>query len=122
VLQANDFYKFNSILFTGDNYMKRHFLTVLTAITIAASANIANAGDAAAGKAKSVVCAGCHGVAGISAVPMYPNLAGQKEAYIVKQLTAFKAGTRTDPIMSGMAKPLSDDDVANLAAFFSSLK
>ena len=102
--------------------MKRQFLTVLTAIALAASANIANAGDAAAGKTKAAVCAGCHGAKGVSAVPIYPNLAGQKEAYIVKQLKAFKAGTRTDPVMSGMAKPLSDADIDNLAAYFSSLK
>jgi cytochrome c553 len=80
------------------------------------------AGDAAAGKAKAAMCAACHGAAGVSAVPMYPNLAGQKEAYIVKQLKAFKAGTRKDPIMSGMAAPLSDADMANLAAYFASLK
>ena len=80
------------------------------------------AGDAAAGKAKSAMCAACHGAAGVSAMPMYPNLAGQKEAYIVKQLKAFKAGTRKDPVMSSMAAPLSDADVANLAAYFSSLK
>ncbi len=80
------------------------------------------AGDAAAGKAKAGMCAACHGANGVSAVPMYPNLAGQKEAYLVKQLKAFKAGTRKDPVMGPMAAPLSDDDMANLAAYFSSLK
>ncbi len=80
------------------------------------------AGDAAAGKAKSQLCASCHGANGISAVPIYPNLAGQKEQYIVKQLKAFKAGTRKDPLMSPMAAPLSDADVDNLAAYYSSLK
>ena len=80
------------------------------------------AGDAAAGKAKSQLCASCHGANGISVVPIYPNLAGQKEQYIVKQLKAFKAGTRKDPLMSPMAAPLSDADVDNLAAYFSSLK
>ncbi len=79
-------------------------------------------GDAAAGKAKAGMCAACHGANGVSAVPMYPNLAGQKEAYIVKQLKAFKAGTRKDPVMGPMAAPLSDVDMANLAAYFSSLK
>ncbi len=79
-------------------------------------------GDAAAGKAKAGMCAACHGANGVSAVPMYPNLAGQKEAYIVKQLKAFKAGTRKDPVMGPMAAPLSDADMANLAAYFSSLK
>ncbi|MBI5462968.1 MAG: cytochrome c [Gammaproteobacteria bacterium] len=79
------------------------------------------AGDAAAGKAKSATCAGCHGAAGVSANPLWPNLAGQKEGYIAKQLKALRDGTRTDPMMSPMAKPLTDDDIANLAAYFSGL-
>ena len=86
-------------------------------------AGVAQAGgDAAAGKAKSAVCAGCHGAAGISNNPVWPNLAGQKEAYLAKQLHAFKSGSRVDPMMSSTAKGLSDADIDNLAAYFSSLK
>jgi len=102
--------------------MKRQILTVISALTLAASANVAFAGDAAAGKAKAASCAGCHGANGISAVPTYPNLAGQKAAYTVKQLKAFKDGSRKDPTMNAMAAPLSDADMANLAAFYESLK
>lgn len=103
--------------------MKRQILTVLSAIALATAANVATAaGDAAAGKSKAATCAGCHGTAGISAVPTYPNLAGQKAAYMVKQMKAFKEGTRTDPTMNAMAKPLSDADMANLAAYYESLK
>jgi cytochrome c553 len=102
--------------------MNRRILTVLTAAALATSAQIATAADGAAGKAKSATCAGCHGANGISAVPTYPNLAGQKEAYLAKQMTAFKAGTRTDPTMNAMSKPLSDADIANLAAYYASLK
>lgn len=80
------------------------------------------AGDPVAGKAKAQTCAGCHGMNGISNNPLWPNLAGQKEAYLVKQLKAFKDGTRTDPMMSPMAKPLTEQDMQNLAAYFSSLK
>lgn len=80
------------------------------------------AGDAAAGKAKAATCNACHGANGISAVPNYPNLAGQKSAYTAKQLKAFKAGERKDPTMNAMAAPLSDADIANLAAFYESLK
>lgn len=88
-----------------------------------ATANVAlAAGDAAAGKAKSATCAGCHGAAGISNNPMWPNLAGQKDAYMVKQMKAFRDGKRNDPMMSPMAKPLSDADIDNLAAYFASLK
>ena len=79
------------------------------------------AGDAAAGKTKSATCAACHGANGISAVPMYPNLAGQPAAYIVKQLKAFKAGDRKDMMMAPMAMNLSEADMADLAAHFQSL-
>ena len=79
------------------------------------------AGDAAAGKAKAATCAGCHGPEGVSSNPMWPNLAGQKEGYMVKQIKAFRDGTRTDPMMGPMAKPLSDADIDNLAAYYSSL-
>jgi len=78
----------------------------------------AMAGDAAAGKAKSAVCAACHGATGVSANPMWPNLAGQKEQYLVKQIKAFRDGDRKDPMMAPMVMGLSDDDVANLAAYF----
>jgi cytochrome c553 len=94
-------------------------------LAIAATVMMASpvfAGDAAAGKAKTGMCSACHGAAGVSAVPMYPNLAGQKEAYIAKQLKDFKSGKRKDPVMAPMAMSLSDEDVANVAAYYSSLK
>jgi cytochrome c553 len=94
------------------------------AILFAAMASVSSsafaAGDAAAGKSKSAVCVACHGPSGVSSSDIWPNLAGQKQVYIMKQLKAFREGTRTDPLMSGMAKPLSDEDIENLAAYFSS--
>jgi cytochrome c553 len=78
------------------------------------------AGDAAAGKAKSAACAGCHGMDGNSAAPNFPKLAGQGEGYIVKQLQDFKAGKRTDATMNAMSAPLSDADMADIAAFYAS--
>lgn len=80
------------------------------------------AGDIAAGKAKATTCSACHGSAGISAVPIFPNLAGQKEQYIIKQLKDFKSGARKDPTMNSMAATLSEEDMENIAAYFSSLK
>lgn len=102
--------------------MKRQILAVVSALTLAASANVAFAADAAAGKTKAASCVGCHGANGISAVPTYPNLAGQKEAYLSKQMKAFKDKTRIDPTMNAMAAPLSDADMANIAAFYAGLK
>ena len=96
-------------------------LTLALAATVMMASPVF-AGDAAAGKAKSMMCAACHGVEGISAVPTYPNLAGQKEAYTAKQLTDFKSGKRNDPTMKGMVASLNDADIANLAAYYASLK
>jgi len=100
--------------------MKKATSVVIAGVLLGMSGS-ALAGDAEAGKTKSATCAGCHGVAGVSSNPMWPNLAGQKEGYLVKQIKAFREGIRTDPLMSPMAKPLSDDDIDNLAAYFSSL-
>ena len=80
------------------------------------------AGDVAAGKAKAVMCSACHGVDGNSTNPMWPKLAGQHAAYVVKQLKAFKTGARKDPVMQGMAAPLSDQDMENLAAWYATQK
>ncbi len=99
--------------------MKKLTLALAASVVMAAPAFAA---DADAGKAKSAMCAACHGAAGISAIPMYPNLAGQKEAYLAKQLKDFKSGTRKDPVMGSMAMPLSDADIANLSAYYASLK
>jgi cytochrome c553 len=79
------------------------------------------AGDAAAGKAKSATCAGCHGPAGISMNDMWPNLAGQKEGYLVAQIKAFRDGQRSNPMMAPMVAALSDEDIADLAAYYASL-
>jgi len=76
-------------------------------------------GSAEEGQAKSTPCIACHGVNGNSSNPQWPNLAGQSQWYIVKQLKAFKAGDRSDPLMSPMATALSDDDMEDLGAYFS---
>ena len=82
-------------------------------------------GDAAAGKAKSATCAACHGADGNSVNPEWPKLAGQHESYIYKQLTNFKAergtdGHRYNASMAPMVAPLNEQDMADLAAYFSS--
>lgn len=83
---------------------------------------IVQAGDAAAGKAKSMICSACHGAEGISSNDIWPNLAGQKYGYLVKQIKAFRDGVRIDPTMKPMVSNLSDEDVDNLATYYSGLK
>ena len=79
------------------------------------------AGDAEKGKARSATCAACHGGNGISMIPMYPNIAGQKEQYLVLQMKAFRDGARKNMVMSPMAAGLSDADIDNLAAYYAGL-
>jgi cytochrome c553 len=80
------------------------------------------AADVAAGRQKASACAACHGPLGVSVAPDAPNLAGQPAAYLAAQLRAYRGGARKHEVMSLMAKPLSDADIDNLAAWFSSLK
>ena len=96
--------------------------TTLLLLTLSTFSMPSLAGDAEAGKAKSAVCAACHGANGISPAPIWPNLAGQKEAYLVKQIKAFKNGERTDPTMAPMVAALTDADIDDLAAYYASLK
>lgn len=98
---------------------------LLFTLSILALPMFSHAGDISAGKAKSAICATCHGANGVSIAPIYPNLKGQKEAYLLSSLKAYKSGQRQGG-MSALMKPqtsvLSDDDMANLAAYYSSLK
>jgi len=80
------------------------------------------AGDITQGQAKSGTCAGCHAVDGNSAIAANPKLAGQGEKYLIKQLQDFKSKKRDNGIMFGMANLLNDDDMANIAAYYSSQK
>ncbi len=100
--------------------MKKIIFSLLLGLGVINTA-AAVSGDAAAGKGKAGMCAACHGANGISAMPNYPDLAGQHGAYIAKQLAAFKAGTRVDPVMAPMAAALSEQDMADLGAYFQSL-
>lgn len=92
---------------------------LLLAGVLAAAAQAAEAGgDAAAALAIVGGCVACHGADGIGKAPQYPNLQGQKAAYLEKQLKAFRSGERKDSNMNALARPLSDADIANLAAYF----
>ena len=93
------------------------FLAVLAPVSPAAAA-----GDVAAGKKKAGVCATCHGMDGMSKLPEAPNLAGQNVIYLVKTLGDYKSGARKNEVMAVVATPLSPEDIADLAAFYSSIQ
>ena len=99
------------------------FLVLAGAIGVAqASGPAAPKGDPVAGQAKSAVCAACHGADGNSVIAVNPKLAGQGAKYLAKQLHDFKSGARANPVMMGMAAPLSDQDILDLAAFYAAQK
>ena len=82
----------------------------------------AQARDAAAGREKAALCAVCHGPQGLSIAPDAPHLAGQPLLYLSTQLRAYRSGARRHEAMAVIAKPLSDEDIDNLAAWYASLK
>jgi cytochrome c553 len=99
----------------------KQILTSIILTLLSINIAVAASGDADAGKVKAAACAACHGSNGIGSTDTYPNLAGQHSDYIVKQLKAFKAGDRKDPLMGSMAAPLSEQDMADVAAYFAGL-
>ena len=92
----------------------------ITGIANAAGENVK--GDAAAGQAKAAVCGACHGPDGNSMAPNFPKLAGQGEKYLTKQLHDIKSGKRTVLEMTGLLTNLSDQDMADISAYFASQK
>ncbi len=90
-------------------------------IALAGAANAAGTAHIAAGKNLSAACAACHGPNGVSAIAAFPNLACQKQPYLVGALTDYQNGKRPNPVMGGVAKGLSSADIQNVAAYFASL-
>ena len=80
------------------------------------------AGDPKAGRKKALGCQTCHGLDGVSKLPEAPHLSGQVETYLVKALNDYKSGARTNEMMSLVASPLSDSDIADLAAWYSAIE
>lgn len=82
----------------------------------------ARAGDAAAGREKAASqCQTCHGIDGLARIPEAPHIAGESEVYLIEQLKAFRSGRRQHPIMSVVAQGLSDEDMGDIAAWYSSI-
>ncbi len=101
--------------------MKTMIRSLIVSLSIVLLPITAQAADAAAGAKKAGTCVACHGKDGISIAPNYPNLACQKDKYLVKAIKAYKSGARNDPMMKPMVGSLSDTDIENLAAYFSTL-
>jgi cytochrome c553 len=95
----------------------KKILIITTAMALSAAAYAA---DPAAGKEKSKLCAACHGENGISQAPDFPKLAGQYNDYLVRALKDYQSGARKNPIMAGQVANLKAEDIADLAAYFSS--
>lgn len=96
-------------------------LAVSLGLTVAFALNShAQSGDAEAGKGKSTTCVACHGNDGNSPLDQFPKIAGQVPGYIASQLAKFKSGERTDPVMAGMVAGLSEQDMADLDAYYAS--
>lgn len=98
--------------------MKKIILTVFISLGVAGLAFAK--GDAAAGQAKATTCAACHGATGISMAPIWPNLAGQGQRYLIKQITEIKDGVRSVPEMMPFVGGLTPQDIEDLAAFYAS--
>ena len=105
-------------------YRSAKATTLALGLGLAASAvnGAVAAGDVNAGKALAAKCEACHGLDGASKIPEAPNIAGQVEPYLVKQLTAFKSGERQNDMMSQIAPALSENDVADLAAYYAAIE
>jgi cytochrome c553 len=97
----------------------KKIIIILALLITSLSSPILAAGDAEAGQAKTATCMGCHGLAGNSTIPNFPKLAGQGETYILKQLQYFKSGERENAMMAGVASMLSDQDMEDIAAYYS---
>lgn len=105
--------------------MKKYFVAAALSLGLASLAQAAIVmpkGDATAGETKAAACGACHGADGNSLAPTFPRLAGQNARYIYKQLQDFKAGRRVNASMQGMVLPLADQDMADVAAYFSGQK
>ena len=101
--------------------MKKRMLAAVAMVLAGTFGTAMAAGDPQAGKSKAASCAGCHGANGEGKAP-YPALAGKSEAELVQALQDYKSGKRANAMMKSFAAPLSDQDMANVAAYYASLK
>ena len=101
--------------------MKKFVISMLSAVfSLVSTQSVLAQGDAAAGQAKSALCATCHGAGGNSEISINPKLAGQNFNYIVKQLQDYKSGNRVNATMSAMVAALTEQDILDISAWYSS--
>ncbi|MEX0607764.1 MAG: cytochrome c [Halofilum sp. (in: g-proteobacteria)] len=98
--------------------MQRISAIIMSAVLAAAATNAQAAGNPAAGKEKAQTCAECHGERGNTSNSMYPKLAGQHESYLLQSMKDYQTGDRDNQIMAGMISNMSEQDLADLAAYF----
>ncbi|NOQ12899.1 MAG: c-type cytochrome [Methyloprofundus sp.] len=100
--------------------MKKSLIAVSVSFALLNMSGVVQAaGDIDAGRAKAASCASCHGENGNSMMPLFPKLAAQNEGYLIKQMQAFKDGSRSNASMSAMVSGLTDQDMQDIAAFYS---
>ena len=108
--------------FPSFSFLSHRFFAVLL-VLVTCSGQAALAGDAALGRQKAMMaCAVCHGPMGLASMPSAPHLAGQVPDYLAEQLRNYRSGKRAHEVMAVIARQLSDEDIANLAAWYSSIK
>jgi cytochrome c553 len=100
----------------------RSGLLVAFALLSLAGSAAAEAGDVAAGRRKALQCQACHGLDGLSKLPDAPHLAGQPEPYLVRSLDEYRKGARKNEMMTLVVKDLSDQDIADLAAYYAAIE
>ena len=99
-----------------------HLFVALAALSaIVAGASTASGSDPKAGRKKAAACQTCHGVDGIAKIPIAPHIAGESKVYLQTQLKAFRPGKRVHEIMKIIARQLSDEDISDLSAWYSSI-
>jgi cytochrome c553 len=98
----------------------KHLLQFAIGLSLLISFPVFAAGDADAGQSKSAICAACHGADGNSAVPNWPKIAGQHASYLERQLALIKSGDRAVPEMAGIVMSMSEQDMADISAYFAS--
>jgi cytochrome c553 len=107
---------------SGHGQRRGSRLPVLALAAVLALPSAAWAADAAAGRVKARMCQNCHGIEGVAKMPDVPNIGGESAGYLTRQLTHFRSGERKHEQMSIIAGSLSDQDIADLAAWYASIQ